>query len=344
MPMRAFETPAISRQAAAACRNATPVAWVLHDGKAGMRSQALGLAEATGFSVVEKPLAIRSPWSVLPPQLWVWPSAAVAPAGARLGPPWPDLVVGCGRNTVVPALAIGCASDGRSFLAHVQDPRFRRADFDLLVVPEHDRWRGPKVFVSRGAMHRATAARLAAERERFPALRTMPRPILGVLIGGSNKAYRLSLRRLAEIADAVAAVARREGGSLLVTPSRRTGGAGLDLIRARLAGLPAAIWDGAGDNPYFAYLSLADALLVTADSVSMISEAAATGKPVHILDLDGGNAKFARFHRQMQEAGITRPFCGRIESWSYPVPDDTGRAGAALRALVLERRARRRRA
>lgn len=310
-----------------------------------MRSQALGLAEATGFRVIEKPLAIRPPWSALPPQLWAWPRAALAPGGARLDPPWPDLVVGCGRNTVVPALAIGRASDARSFLAQIQDPRFRRDDFDLLVVPEHDRWRGPNVVVSRGAMHRATAARLAAERERFPALRRMPRPLRAVLIGGSNKAYRFGLRRLAEIADAIAAVVRREGGSLLVTPSRRTGEAGLDLVRARFAGLPAAIWDGAGDNPYFAYLGLADAFLVTADSVSMISEAAATGKPVHILDLDGGNAKFARFHRLMQEAGITRPFCGRIETWSYPVPDDTGRAGAALRALVMERRlAQRRRA
>jgi hypothetical protein len=69
----------------------------------------------------------------------------------------------------------------------------------------------------------------------------------------------------------------------------------------------------------------------------MISEAAATGKPVHILDLAGGNAKFARFHAAMQAAGITRPFIGRIESWSYPIRDDTARAGAALRALVLGR-------
>jgi len=76
---------------------------------------------------------------------------------------------------------------------------------------------------------------------------------------------------------------------------------------------------------------------VTADSVSMISEAAATGKPVHILSLDGGNAKLARFHDAMRKAGITRPFSGRIESWSYPVPDDTARAGAALRTLAMSR-------
>jgi mitochondrial fission protein ELM1 len=237
----------------------------------------------------------------------------------------------------MPALAIRRASGGRTLAAQIQDPGVGRSEFNLLVVPEHDRLRGPRVIVTRGAVHRVTRARLAAERARFPALAMLPRPILSVLIGGANKAYRLTLRRLGEIADAVAGVLRAQGGSALVTPSRRTGAAGIGLLRGRLENLPAAIWDGGGENPYFAYLALADAFMVTADSVSMISEAAATGNPVHILDLDGGNAKFTRFHVAMQAAGITRPFSGRIESWCYPIPDDTARSGAALRELVLGR-------
>ena len=113
-------------------------------------------------------------------------------------------------------------------------------------------------------------------------------------------------------------------------------------MRERLAGLPGSIWDGAGENPYYAYLAVADALLVTANSVSMVSEAAATGKPVHIIGLDGGDAKFARFHETMRQAGITRPFTGQLECWSYTPPDDTARAGAALRELVLTHLAQRR--
>ncbi|MGA7262417.1 MAG: mitochondrial fission ELM1 family protein [Stellaceae bacterium] len=312
----------------------SPVTWVLHDGKAGMASQALGVAEAAGFSFIEKRLDIRFPWTCLPPRLWFLPFAAAEPT---LSPPWPDLVIGCGRNTAMPALAIRRASGGRTLAAQIQDPGIGRCEFDLLVVPEHDRLRGPRVIVTRGAVHRVTRARLAAEGRRFPAFAALPRPILSVLIGGANKAYRLTLRRLGEIADAVAGILRTQGGSALVTPSRRTGAAGIGLLRDRLENLPAAIWDGCGENPYFAYLALADAFMVTADSVSMISEAAATGNPVHILDLDGGNAKFARFHTAMQAAGITRPFSGQIESWCYPIPDDTARAGAALRELVLKR-------
>ncbi len=321
-----------------------PIGWVLHDGKAGMSSQALGLAEAAGFAFAEKRLEIRFPWSCLPPLLWPAPLDAPGGAGARLTPPWPDFVIACGRNAAMPALAIRRASGGHSIAAQIQDPGVGRGEFDLSIVPEHDRLRGPRVVVTRGAVHRVTPVRLAAERGRFPGLAAMPRPVLAVLIGGSNKAYRLTLRRVAEIADAVAAILRERGGSALVTPSRRTGAEGLSLLQQRLSGLPGAIWDGAGENPYFAYLAMADAFLVTADSVSMISEAAATGKPVHILDLDGGNAKFARFHQIMRNAGITRPFVGRIEEWSYSAPDDTARAGAALRAVVLSRFERRERA
>src|SRR6516164_3740369 len=323
-----------------AADEAEPKAWVLHDGKPGMRSQALGLAEATGCSFVEKPLKVNPPWSILPPQLWLLPRYAISGGNSLLAPPWPDFVIACGRNAAVPALTIRRASGGRTLLAQIQDPCVRRSEFDLIVAPEHDQLRGPGVIVTRGAVHRVTTARLEAERHRFPALTDLPRPIVAVLIGGSNKAFRLTLRRLEEIADALAALLSENGGSLLLTPSRRTGARETAILRGRLGGFPGAIWDGSGNNPYFAYLALADALLVTADSVSMITEAAATGKPVHILGLDGGNAKFSRFHIAMQAAGITRPFSGRIESWSYPVPDDTARAGAALRELVLERRKR----
>src|SRR5436190_7811848 len=321
-----------------------PVVWVLHDGKPGMASQALGLAEATGFPFVERQLSVRRPWAWLPPQLWLAPLRAASEGGIRLAPPWPDLVIGCGRHSAMPALAIRRASGGHTFAAQIQDPRVGRREFDLLLVPEHDRLRGPRTVVTRGAIHRVTRARLAAEARRFPTLAGLPWPILGVLIGGANRSYRLGLDRLAAIADSIAGILRADGGSAIVTPSRRTGAAGIALLRERLAGLPAEIWDGGDNNPYYAYLAIADALLVTADSVSMVSEAAATGKPVHVVELEGGDAKFARFHAGMREAGITRPFAGRIESWSYAPLDDTERAGMLLRDAVLAHIGQRQRA
>jgi mitochondrial fission protein ELM1 len=321
---------------------AAPIVWVLHDGKAGMASQALGVAEATGLPYAEKPLAVRRPWIWAAPSLWIAPLHGVrqpdiSPSGRRLSPPWPDAVIGCGRNAVRPALAIKHASGGRTIAAHIQDPRFGRDRFDLMIVPRHDRLRGPRVLVTEGAVHRVTPALLAAEQRRFPALTDLRRPIVGVLIGGANGAYRLDAGTLADVADRIAGAVKRRGGSVAATASRRTGADGVALLRERLAGVPGQVWDGTGENPYYAYLAVADALVVTADSISMISEAAATGKPVHVVDLPGGNAKFARFHAAMREAGITRPFAGEIEDWAYRPFDDTARAGAALRHLVTAR-------
>jgi uncharacterized protein len=315
----------------------SPTVWAVHDGKIGMANQVLGLAEAVGWPFTEKRLAVRSPWRHLAPNLWFQPLAALAADGDRLSPPWPDLVIACGRNAVAPSLAAKRASGGRTLWVQIQDPRFARGKADLLVVPSHDPARGENVLTTLGAVHRVTPARLAAEASRFAdVFAALPRPRVAVLIGGDNRVYRFSPDHFAAFVSQLAALARR-GCGLMVTPSRRTGAAAEALLRARLQGLPAMVWDGTGENPYFGMLGLADAVIVTADSVSMVSEAAATGKPVHVVPLDGGSVKFARFHQAMERAGITRPFRGGIEQWSYTPPDDNARAGGAIRDLLARR-------
>ncbi len=314
-----------------------PCVWAIHDGKIGMASQVLGLAEAVGWPFVEKRLSIRAPWRHLVPALWFQPLAAPGSDGDRLEPPWPDLMIACGRNAVAPALAVKQASAGRTFWVQIQDPRYARSSADLVVAPSHDPARGANVVTTLGAVHRVTAARLADGARRFgPLFAHLPRPLVAVLIGGDNRAYRLTRERFTALATALAALAAA-GMGLAITPSRRTAAAALAELKARLAGLPAFIWDGEGENPYFGMLGLADAIVVTADSVNMVSEAAATGKPVHVVALDGGSSKFARFHRAMEEAGITRPFRGAIEQWSYRPPDEAARAAGLIRARLAQR-------
>ena len=309
----------------------TPRIWVLHDGKIGMANQVLGLAEALGWPFEEKCLVVRAPWRHLTPPLWLCPMRALDPAGAALAPPWPDVVIACGRNTVAPARAAKRSSGGRIFWVQVQDPRFARSEVDLVVAPRHDRVEAGNGFSTLGAVHRVSRARLADAAARpDPRFAGLPRPLLAVLIGGDNAVYRLTDRGFAQLCDQLAGLAR-QGFGLAITPSRRTGEMHAAQLRESVKGLPAMIWDGSGDNPYFAMLAAADAILVTADSVSMVSEAAATGKPVYVIPLEGGSAKFARFHAAMRAAGITRDFAGAIEHWTYTPPDDTARAAAEIR-------------
>lgn len=311
--------------------NQPPQIWVLHDGKIGMANQVTGLAEALGWPITEKRLEIRAPWRYLAPRLWLASHRAIDPAGARLEPPWPDVVIACGRNSIVPARLIKRQSGGKTFWVQIQDPRFARSEIDLIVAPQHDPAAGDNVFSTLGAVHRVTPEKLRADAVRWAStFAALPRPLVAVLIGGDNAVYRLTETMFGSLCDRLVALAK-SGVGLAITPSRRTGEAQRRMLEKRLAGHNAFIWDGKGDNPYFAMLGAADAIIVTADSVSMISEAASTGKPVHIIELEGGSAKFTRFHQAMRDAGITRPFNGTLDEWHYPPLDDTARAAVEIR-------------
>ncbi|HYD70546.1 mitochondrial fission ELM1 family protein [Azospirillum sp.] len=312
--------------------------WVVSDGKPGMENQCIGLAEALGLTPVVKRVQLRSPWRELSPFLRLGSRFAASPKGDPIQPPWPDLLIATGRQSIAPSLAARKLSRGRTFTVQIQDPQISPRHFDLVVVPRHDRLRGDNVLVTRGAVHRVTPAVLEAAAGRLgPRLAPLPRPRVAVLIGGNNAVYHLTPTIMGDVADKLAALARDRGAGLMVTPSRRTGADNEAILRARLAGLPAEVWDGSGENPYFAYLAMADAIVVTCDSVSMVSEACSTGKPVYVIEMEGGSAKFRAFHDGLYKDGITRPFTGALDSWTYPPLDDTERVADEVRRRMAAR-------
>lgn len=309
-----------------------PQCWILSDGRAGTEAQSLGLAEALDLVPEVKRLAVRAPWRWLPPALWLAPLAAPGPEGAALAPPWPGLVIACGRLTAAPAAALRRAGRGATRVIQIQDPRLDPRRFDLVIAPAHDRLAGGNVLTTLGALHRATPGRIAAAAARLAArLEDLPRPRVAVLVGGDSKVHRMTPGTAQRLGRDLVALTHAQGAGLMVTLSRRTGPEAATALRTALQGTTAEIWDGRGENPYFGYLGLADAILVTEDSVTMASEAAATGRPLHVIALPGGSAKFRRFHAALQEAGVSRPFAGRLEIWSYPPLDETGRVAAAIR-------------
>ncbi len=297
-----------------------------------MEVQCLGLAEALGLAPQVKRISVTKPWRWLPPGLIRQPLNTLGPKGDRLAPPWPDLLISSGRQAVAPALAIRRQAAGRTFAVHVQNPGVPADCFDLVVTPEHDRLRAANVLTTRGALGQVTPARLQAAAARFaPRYAALPCPRVAVLIGGDNKVYRMTAGITRKLTEGLARLARDQGAGLMVTPSRRTGPRNEAILRAGLEGLPADIWDGTGENPYYGLLGLADALVVTGDSVNMVSEAAGTGKPVYTVALEGRSAKFERFHDALQSAGITRPFTGALENWSYEPLAETPRVAAEIR-------------
>jgi uncharacterized protein len=314
--------------------------WTVTDGKIGMVNQTLGLAEAValacgGATISEKRVTPKMPWRWIPPSLWPPGVTGIARESDPLVPPWPDIVISCGRHAVGPTMAVKENSAGASFIIHVQHPRVPLSKFDLIAAPRHDRLEGQNVIPIIGAMHRVTQAKLdCAAASYADTLNHLPRPRVAVLIGGANRSYRMTESVARRLGRDLAYIADQNGAGLMVTASRRTGLDNENLLRAAI-GAPnkasnAVFWDNQGPNPYFAYLALADALIITCDSVNMISEAAATGKPVYIVPLEGGDAKFSAFHQMLYDAGIARPFEGTLDHWSYEVPDEPKRVATEI--------------
>ncbi len=316
--------------------------WVVTDGKAGMESQCLGLAEALGLAPVVKRVVLRTPWRQLTPHLRLAQRYAFASSGDRLEPPWPVLLIATGRMSVAASLFVRAQSrtgGGKGTLTvQLQNPVISPSHFDLVVTPRHDGLKGENVLATRGALHRVNETVLKESAEKFlPQIADLPRPYIVVLLGGSNTVYRLTAEDMAPLARRLVAAAHAASGSLLITPSRRTGADVLAALKAELNGVAHYLWDEEGDNPYFGLLGLADFLIVTCDSVNMVSEASATGKPVYVAYLPGGSKKFRRFHAALQSDGVTRPFEGTLAPYSYAPLDDIAMAAARVRALLEQR-------
>lgn len=292
---------------------------------AGLRNQALGLAEAAGLTPDLRTLRFRKPWDRIPTSLWFNPRLAVE--AEAFATPLPPVVMGAGGAGARVAAALR-RKDVRAVA--IQHPRMALEKFDAVLAARHDGISGPNVIVTRTALHRVTQARLAAEREHWAArFADYRRPLVAVLLGGSNGRYRFEAAQAHTLAAQLAQVAREAG--LLITPSRRTAPEVIAILRAALEPLGAWIWDFSGENPYFGMLACADAVIVTADSVSMVSEAVATHVPVYLVRLPGKSARIGAFMDALARDGRVRDFAGRLELWNTAPLDDTAEAGAELR-------------
>ena len=311
--------------------------WVASDGKIGIDNQCIGLAEALGLTPLVKHAELRAPWKQLFPFVPLPLAKAFTPAGV-LTAPWPDLLITGGRTGAAISLFVKKASGGKTVTVQVQNPHIGPDKFDAMIVAEHDGiTEGGNVVAIKGALNRVTPEKIADGMAKFPQLAALPSPRVAVLLGGTNRCYSFEKADAEKLAAQLAALSA-SGYSVMVTASRRTGEENEAILRAALgsdkAGPNTYFWDNTGENPYFALLGYADAILPTVDSISMVSEAATTGKPVLVVPLSGGDSKFRAFHRLVEKAGITRPFTGKIERWDYVPLTDTAKAAAIVKPIL----------
>lgn len=289
---------------------------------AGMRAQASGLVERAGLEWQFHPVGMRGIWARIPTRFCPDPLRHTAPVELSAHT---RLLVSVGGTGGAVALALKKRTGLP--LVQIQNPRMGTQHFDLVVANVHDRLSGPNVVSVRTALHGVTAEKLARIRPSWePRLRMPGKSLLAVLVGGANGRFTFGVREAELLGAQLAEITRNHPVNVVLTPSRRTDPAALQALRSALRQAPAMIWDGQGDNPYLGMLACADCIAVTTDSVSMISEAAATAAPVMIVDLPGRSRRIRSFVETLVKEDRVRPFTGGWSPWRITPLDDTGRA------------------
>jgi len=273
----------------AGARAAAPRVWVLAGPRVGDRSQLLALADSLGWPYEVKELVYNGLHHV--PNWLQGPSLASLDRArsSALAAPWPDLIIDGGKRSVPVARWIRAQGETPARWVHVGRPWAPMTEFDLVVAaPQYRLPPRPNVLSLAGPLHRITPERLADAAAAWSArLQHLPRPWIALLVGGHSPPYRLDAAAAHRLGEAASAAARAAGGSLLVTTSARTRPDAAAALFASLSGsCYRHCWErGAGDNPYLAFLALADSFIVTADSASMLAEACAAGKPVAMFEV-----------------------------------------------------------
>ncbi len=283
--------------------------WVVTDGAAGNERQALALAHALGRNPRVLRVRLRAPWRWLAPTGPRDPRKALAQLdGGPIRPPWPALVIGCGRQSAGIALGIRRLSGLQSRLVQILDPRRHRQDFDVLVVPEHDGLSGDNVITTRGALNAIDDDWLRDARAQHAALAELPSPRIALLVGGPTGNCRFGSGYL----DGIIATLERSRpnpASWLVACSRRTPPALAAHLRRRMGNRQGLFWasEADGQNPYAGVLGWADAIVVTPDSSNLLSEAGATGTPTFVHRPELASGKIAALLRSLIDSGRIRP-------------------------------------
>lgn len=303
-------------------------AWVITEGHAGIEIQAIALAEALGLDA--EVMRIKAPflWGWMPATVWPAPLLFARLKEARLKPPWPDILITCGRRSAALSLAIRKKSRKNwaqgTFAVHILNPQVETTGWDVVVTPRHDlanlrqhRHMGPNVIATLGSLHRLDPVRLAEEADKVRArFADLPRPLVAVLVGGPSSAYRMDTESMKQLGEKLRCLHDATGCGLAVLTSRRTGAENVAALKAALDGTGAYIWDGEGENPYRGLVGLADALVVTCDSVNMTTEAAAAGKPLYVVMFEAASDRVESFHEDLKASGHARVFEGEIDfSW-----------------------------
>jgi len=303
-------------------QNSAPSVWVLTDGKIGDDVQCLAIAKGLSPAFEARIIHPRALFAAAMPWGPIDPRDRPENTGSPIAQPFPAIVVASGRRAIPYARAVKRASGGRTRIVLLKNPRIGAAGADIIWAPAHDRMQAANVISTLTSPHEMTMRIEQARANPAPAIAGLPRPMLGVVLGGPSGRAQYGAATLRALSERVGEAAK-DYASIAITPSRRTPDRMVQSVERGLMEKTRYIWDGSGGNPYADILAQADALIVTADSHNMMSEAMASGTGVYVFRPPGLAGKLSWFVDALEELGAVRPLDGKAAPFKITPIDKT---------------------
>ena len=303
---------------------------LLTEGMHGMISQVEGLAKALDLDFIHEKIELNNFWKLIPPK--------ITPISNFVFKNKIDnnfnVVISCGRKSVIPSLFLKKKFKDKITNIHIQDPKVSLSNFDFVVAPEHDGLMGENVISSKGAIHYLTEKELD-ENISYLKPRINKEKIVTLIVGGPNKYYDYKETEIENIFYKIKQNFLNNGYQLILIPSMRTPKNVIEKAKGYFDNNQVIITD-IDKKAYLSSLRLADHIVVTCDSTSMISEAAITAKPIYVAHMPHikNNDRFKKFFEMFKKLNITRDLENKVEDWKYEKLNETDRISGYIRGRI----------
>ena len=308
-------------------------ALLLTEGMHGMISQVEGMAKALNTEYTHKVVRLSFPWNLIPPKFTPISQIVLKEKIYITNNEIPDIVISCGRKSVIPSIFIK-KQNSKIFTIHIQDPKVNFKNFDAIVAPEHDNLKGDNIYISKGAIHYITELEIS-KASQYLADKIKSEKIVSLILGGPNKYYSFNPDQIVNIFNKIKSIFVSNGYKVIIIPSMRTPKEIIDLA-IREMGSCGHVVNKVDKQAYLSAYALADYVIVTCDSTSMISEAATSGKPIFVAHMEAkkNNYRFKRFFELFKQMGITRDLGEKVENWTYNKHNEAQRIALELKNKI----------
>ena len=305
-------------------------ALLLTQGMHGMVSQVEGLAKALNLNYKHQEIKLKKFWNFIPP--FLTPISMSVLENQFIFDS--KVVISCGRKSVIPSLALKKKYKEKIFTIHIQDPKVSLDKFDLIICPEHDNISGNNIIKTTGAIHYLSEKEISKENN-YLKIDKENKKIIAFIIGGPNKYYTFSEKEIDFLFNKIKSIFTMDKYKLVVIPSYRTPP---DIVKKAFNsfGHDHMVIKDVDKKAYLSALSISDYIVVTCDSTSMISEAAITGKPIYVAQMNSSknNLRFQKFFSQFKQLNIIKDLTDKIDLWSYSKLDEVNRISPLINEKI----------